>query len=214
MGLKEKGSLRGGGGSLSGVCLGCALQHPPTPFCSLFIRKSEPPGLWARLGYLAFSLASSAFTGLAFFSCPSCGDDKHNGSAPAADAPSRSPKNVKKRTRLRPSQQLGVFFAHARGSSGSALLRLAQISVFSVNITTAPTGLAAEEVEKSRSSDSNLTTPPGVTTADERPETKEAVANTSPAASEAKLVIQVPVMSSPTPAIWVKRTHPVSVRND
>lgn len=105
-------------------------------------------------------------------------------------------------------------FVHARGSSSSALLHLAQISVFSVNITTAPTGLAAEEVEKSRSSNSNLTTPPGVTTADELPETKEAVANTSPATSKAKLVLQVPVMSSPTPAIWVKRTHPVSVHND
>lgn len=58
----------------SGRCCGCC--DTPTPFCNLFIRKSEPPGLCARLGYLAFSLASSAFTGLAFFSCPSCGDDK------------------------------------------------------------------------------------------------------------------------------------------
>lgn len=44
----------------------------PTPFCSLFMRKSEPPGFWPKLGYLAFSLASSAFTGFAFFSWESC----------------------------------------------------------------------------------------------------------------------------------------------
>lgn len=39
------------------------------------MRRSGPPGFWARPGYLAFSLASSAFTGLAFFSWESCRDD-------------------------------------------------------------------------------------------------------------------------------------------
>ncbi|KAG7271646.1 hypothetical protein CRUP_033970 [Coryphaenoides rupestris] len=33
-----------------------------------FMRKSEPPGFWPRLGYLAFSLASSDLMGLPFFS--------------------------------------------------------------------------------------------------------------------------------------------------
>lgn len=35
-----------------------------TPFWSLFLRRSEPPGFVPRLGYLAFNLASSAFSGL------------------------------------------------------------------------------------------------------------------------------------------------------
>lgn len=35
-----------------------------TPFWSLFLRKSEPPGFWPRWGYLAFNFASSAFSGL------------------------------------------------------------------------------------------------------------------------------------------------------
>lgn len=50
-------------------------QWQPTPLCSRFMRRSGPPGFWARPGYLAFSLASSAFTGLAFFSWESCRDD-------------------------------------------------------------------------------------------------------------------------------------------
>lgn len=35
-----------------------------TPFWSLFLKKSEPPGFWPRWGYLAFNFASSAFSGL------------------------------------------------------------------------------------------------------------------------------------------------------
>lgn len=40
----------------------------PTPLFSFFMRKSGPPGFVVMLGYLAFILASSACTGLAFFS--------------------------------------------------------------------------------------------------------------------------------------------------
>lgn len=37
------------------------------------MRKSEPPGFWPRLGYLAFSFASSARSGMTVsFSCESC----------------------------------------------------------------------------------------------------------------------------------------------
>lgn len=43
-----------------------------TPFCSLFIRKSEPPGFCPRFGYFAFSLASSDRIGLQIFSGESC----------------------------------------------------------------------------------------------------------------------------------------------
>ena len=76
----------------------------PTPFCSLFIRKSEPPGLWARPGYLAFSLASSAFTGLAFFSGPSWGEDKHQASGRAGPARVRRPETgAKAQTPARPA---------------------------------------------------------------------------------------------------------------
>lgn len=35
-----------------------------TPFWSLFLKKSEPPGFWPRWGYLAFNFASSTFSGL------------------------------------------------------------------------------------------------------------------------------------------------------
>lgn len=48
------------------------LFQTPTPFCSLFLRKSEPPGLAPILGYLAFNLASSAFSGLITLSSISC----------------------------------------------------------------------------------------------------------------------------------------------
>lgn len=50
-------------------------QSRPTPLCSFFIRKSGPPGFVVMWGYLAFILASSACTGLAFFSWESWGDD-------------------------------------------------------------------------------------------------------------------------------------------
>ena len=44
-----------------------------TPFWSLFMRKSEPPGFCPRLGYLAFSFASSALSGrIPSLSCVSC----------------------------------------------------------------------------------------------------------------------------------------------
>ncbi len=39
-----------------------------TPFCILFIRKSEPPGFWPKPGYFAFNLASSVRTGFEFVS--------------------------------------------------------------------------------------------------------------------------------------------------
>lgn len=47
----------------------------PTPLCSIFVRNSGPPGLMGMPGYLAFILASSACTGLAFFSWESWRDD-------------------------------------------------------------------------------------------------------------------------------------------
>lgn len=47
----------------------------PTPLFSFFIRKSGPPGLVVMWGYFAFILASSACTGLAFFSWESWRDD-------------------------------------------------------------------------------------------------------------------------------------------
>lgn len=43
-----------------------------TPFCSLFRKRSDPPGLAPRWGYRAFSLTSSAFSGLTTVSCISC----------------------------------------------------------------------------------------------------------------------------------------------
>lgn len=73
--MAPKGPPSSSWGSVSTSYYGLIMEtRPPTPFCSLFIRKSEPPGFWARPGYLAFSLASSAFTGFAFFSWESCGD--------------------------------------------------------------------------------------------------------------------------------------------
>lgn len=47
-------------------------MQPPTPFWSLFIKKSDPPGFWPKLGYLAFSLASSVLTGFELGSWDSC----------------------------------------------------------------------------------------------------------------------------------------------
>lgn len=46
--------------------------QPPTPFWSLFIKKSDPPGFWPKLGYFAFSLASSVLTGFELGSWDSC----------------------------------------------------------------------------------------------------------------------------------------------
>lgn len=40
-----------------------------TPFWSLFRSRSDPPGLVPRWGYRAFSLTSSAFSGLTTVSC-------------------------------------------------------------------------------------------------------------------------------------------------
>ena len=88
---------------------------PPTPFCSRFIRKSEPPGLWFRLGYLAFSLASSDLMGLLFFSWESW---KHTMRAPWDDSGVKSrncanqTREDTKRIRIRISQISVVYYIY------------------------------------------------------------------------------------------------------